>query len=177
MSVPLNPISRWFSRWVAGLNGIGTILIFALMILINLDVFLRYLFNAPIEGVTEMVELSIVCIVFLQISDAIRGGRLTRSDGLYSRVLNRSPVAGHALGILFDIAGAIFFTAILYGSLPRLVEAFRGNYFAGNVGIFTFPVWPIRLVLVIGCVTAILVFLQLVWIHLVEIRNARRDPA
>lgn len=165
MTKPENIVLGCFSKWVSGLNGIGTVLIFALMVLINLDVFLRYLFNAPVEGVTEMVELSIVCIVFLQISDAIRNGRLTRSDGLYSRILSKSPVPGHVLGIIFDFAGVLFFTAILYGSLPRLVEAYRGGYFAGNVGIFTFPVWPIRLVLVIGCITAILVFLQLAWKH------------
>jgi TRAP-type C4-dicarboxylate transport system permease small subunit len=169
-----NIIQRGFSAWVSGLNGIGSILIFALMVLINLDVFSRWLFNAPIDGVTEMVELSIVCIVFLQISDAIRGGRLTRSDGLYSRLLARHPGAGHVLGAVFDLAGALFFLAILYGSLPRLVEAYTGNYFAGNVGIFTFPVWPIRLILVIGCITAILVFLQFTWQHLAQIRPAGR---
>lgn len=169
MQKPVSVITRGFSAWVSGLNGIGSIIIFSMMVLVCLDVFLRYLFNAPIEGVTEMVELSIVCIVFLQISDAIRGGRLTRSDGLYKRLLSRSPATGHTLGLLFDLAGAAFFSAILYGSLPRLVEAWQGGYFAGNVGIFTFPVWPVRLILVIGCITAILVFLQLAWQHLRDI--------
>ena len=161
-----NIFIRWLQAWVTGLNGIGSILIFALMVLICLDVILRYLFNAPIDGVTEMVELSIVCIVFLQISDAIRCGRLTRSDGLYNQLLRRSPRTGHILGIIFDMAGMLFFAAILFGSLPRLVEAWQGDYFAGNVGIFTFPIWPIRLVLVIGCFTAILVFIQLAMQHL-----------
>jgi TRAP-type C4-dicarboxylate transport system permease small subunit len=154
-----------FSVWVSGLNGLGSALIFAMMVLINLDVLARYLFNAPISGVTELVELSIVCVVFLQISDAIRAGRLVRSDGLYRRLLARAPAAGRALGMTFDLAGALFFAAILHGSLPRLLEAWRGDYFAGNVGLFTFPVWPIRLIIVIGSVTAILVFLQCAWQH------------
>ncbi|MBF8270781.1 MAG: hypothetical protein HW386_2490 [Gammaproteobacteria bacterium] len=165
-------IIRSFSAWVSGLSGAGTCLIFAIMVLINVDVLSRLLLNAPISGVTELVELSIVCIVFLQISDAVRGGRLIRSDSLHARLMSRAPAAGHALAALFDLAGALFFTAILYGSVPRLLEAYRGGYYAGNVGLFTMPVWPIRLILVIGCGTAIVVFLQLTWRHLAAITKA-----
>ena len=168
-----NPFSRFLSLWVTGLNGIGSVLIFALMLLICLDVLLRYLFNSPVEGVTEMVELSIVCIVFLQISDAISKGRLTRSDGLFKKILARSPRSGHVLGMVFEMAGAVFFSAILYGSLPRLAEAWRGGYFTGNVGIFTFPVWPVRLVLVIGCITAIAVFIQMALRHWYQFRDVQ----
>lgn len=167
---------RIFAHWVAALNGLGSALIFILMILINLDVLARYLFNAPISGVTELVELSIVCVVFLQISDAIRAGRLVRSDGLYRRIQARAPATGRALGMIFDLGGALFFAAILYGSLPRLLEAWRGNYFAGNVGLFTFPVWPIRLIIVIGSFTAIMVFLQGLWRHGSALRRDGRGP-
>ena len=167
----MHKIIRWFQAWVSGLNGIGSLLIFAIMILINVDVLSRFLLNAPISGVTELVELSIACIVFLQISDAVRGGKLIRSDSLHARLLSRAPAAGHVLGALFDLAGALFFTAILYGSIPRLLEAWRGGYYTGNVGLFTMPVWPIRLILVIGCVTAILVFLQFAWRHLLAIQK------
>ena len=112
---PGNPLSRGFSSLAAGLNSIGTAWIFALMVLINVDVLSRYLFNAPIQGVAEVVELSIVGIVFLQISDAVRAGRLTRSDGLYRQILMRRPIVGYALGALFDLAGAVFFACILLG--------------------------------------------------------------
>ena len=60
-----NPISRAFMALVAGLNSVGTAWIFALMVLINVDVLARYFFNAPIQGVAEVVELSIVGIVFV----------------------------------------------------------------------------------------------------------------
>ncbi len=104
-----SPIARGFSSLVAGLNSVGTVWIFALMVIINVDVLSRFLFNAPIQGVTEIVELSIVGIVFLQISDAVRAGRLTRSDGLYRQILKRRPVLGYVMGIFFDLAGTIFF--------------------------------------------------------------------
>ena len=155
-----------FSSLVASLNSIGTAWIFALMVLINVDVLARYLFNAPIQGVAEIVELSIVGIVFLQISDAVRAGRLTRSDGMYRQILARRPKLGYWLGVVFDVAGALFFVTILLGALPRLVEAYERDYFAGNVGLFTVPVWPIRLILVIGCIVVAIQFLVLAWRNL-----------
>jgi len=160
---PGAPLSRGFSALVAGLNSVGTAWIFALMVLINADVLSRYLFNAPIQGVAEVVELSIVGIVFLQISDAVREGRLTRSDGLYLQILRRRPRLGYILGAIFDVAGTIFFCCILLGAVPRLIEAYERGYFAGNEGLFVVPVWPIRLILVIGCIVVALQFLVLAW--------------
>jgi len=168
-----NPIARAFSALVAGLNGVGTAWIFALMALINVDVLARYLFNAPIQGVAEIVELSIVGIVFLQISDAVRAGRLTRSDGLYSRILAGRPAVGHLMGAVFDAAGAVFFVFILLGAVPRLIEAYERGYFAGNEGLFVVPVWPIRLILVIGCVVVALQFLVLGWRHVRALAGGR----
>mgnify|MGYP001544820181 CR=1 FL=1 len=166
-----NPITRAFSKFVTGLNSIGGVLIFGLIVMINLDVFSRFIFNAPIDGVTELVELSIVAIVFLQLSDAVRNGRLTRSDGLYMKIREKKPRVGHILGAVFDLAGAIFFMTIIAGSIPRLIEAWERDYFAGNRGIFVVPVWPVRLVLVIGAITVVFVFLGLVRQHLVALNK------
>ncbi len=170
-----NILGRAFSAFVAGMNSAGTVLIFALVVLINLDVFSRFLFNAPIDGVTELVEMSIVAIVFLQLADAVRAGRLTRSDGLYSRLQNNHPRLAHGLGALFDIAGALFFVAIIMGAIPRLVDAWQRGYFAGNKGIFVVPVWPVRLILVIGAMTVVVVFLGLVWKHIEALSNKFGD--
>ena len=172
-----NFVSRAFSAFVAGLNSVGTILIFALVILINLDVFSRFLFNAPIDGVTELVELSIVAIVFLQLGDAVRAGRLTRSEGLYSRLQQNHPRFGHILGALFDIAGAVFFVTILGGGIPRLVDAWQRDYFSGIRGIFVVPVWPVRLILVIGALTVVFIFLGLASKHLAALGKKTGDES
>ena len=127
MNAVFEKAGRGFSAFVAGLNSVGTVLIFAMMLLINADVFARFLFNAPIDGVTELVELSIVAIVFLQLADAVRAGRLTRSDGLYSRLEAKLPRLSHALGALFDLAGALFFVTIMMGAMPRLIDAWEAT--------------------------------------------------
>ena len=172
-----NPIIRAFSALVAGLNSVGTTWIFVLMLVINVDVLSRYLFNAPIQGVAEIVELSIVGIVFLQISDAVRAGRLTRSDGLYLQIVKRRPVIGRVMGAVFDLAGSIFFIFILQGAVPRLIEAWERGYFAGNEGLFVVPVWPIRLILVIGCIVVALQFALLAWRNVRAVQQLRKSAA
>ena len=174
---PANPVIRAFAALVAGLNSIGTTWIFVLMLVINVDVLSRFLFNAPIQGVAEIVELSIVGIVFLQISDAVRAGRLTRSDGLYMQILKRRPVVGHVMGVVFDLAGSVFFIFILLGAVPRLIEAWERGYFAGNEGLFVVPVWPIRLILVIGCIVVALQFALLAWRNVQAVQQLRNPAA
>lgn len=166
-----NIITRAFSKFVAGLNSAGGALIFALIVMINLDVFSRFLFNKPIDGVTELVELSIVAIVFLQLGDAVRSGRLTRSTGLYNKIQEKNPRVGHILGAIFDLAGAVFFLTIIAGSIPRFVDAWERGYYSGNKGIFVVPVWPVRLILVVGAITVVFVFLGMVWRHVSALRN------
>lgn len=170
---PVSRVGKAFSTFVSLLNGAGSILILCLVALINLDVLSRYAFNAPISGVTELVELSIVAIVFLQIADAVRAGRMTRSDGLYSRLCQRHPRAGHVLGALFDIAGAVFFLTIVIGGIPRFVDAWQRGYFSGIRGVFVVPVWPVRLVLVIGAVSVMLVLVGLARRHISALIHTR----
>lgn len=162
----MRPVGRLFNGWVFTLSGIGTVWIFLLMLLINADILSRFLFSVSIHGVTEIVELSIVGIVFLQLADAVSSGRLISSDGLFSKLVASRPRLGHALGVVFDLGGVAFFGAILAGIYPLFVESWQRGYFAGTEGIFTVPLWPLRLLLVVCCATIILVFLKLVWRHL-----------
>ena len=154
-----NKISRIFGGWVFSLNSLGTAWIFLIMLLINTDVLMRWLFDKPIDGVSEIVALSIVGIVFLQLADAVRVGRLTRSDGFFNNLAKKHPRVGAILDLLFDFCGVVFFTIILVGATPFFVDAWVGGYFVGTEGIFTFPKWPVRLILVISCITVILVLI------------------
>ena len=168
-------LSKAFDIWVVALNSIGTAWIFLLMLIINADVFARYLFNAPIDGVPEIVALSIVGIVFLQLSDAVRAGRLTRSDGFFNRVVARRPKLGLILNTFYDLCGMAFFVAILFGIGPIFIDAYQGDYYAGTDGIFTIPEWPLRLILVISCITVIAVFASLIKRHIGALMRSGTD--
>jgi|TARA_B110000483_G_C18200440_1_gene544955 TRAP-type C4-dicarboxylate transport system permease small subunit len=164
--------SRAFELWVLSLNNIGTIWIFVLMVIINADVFSRFLFNAPINGVPEMVALSIVGIVFLQLGEAVRAGRLTRSDGFFNKVVEKRPKLGLVLNTFYDLCGMAFFIAILFGAISIFIESYQGGYYVGTEGIFIISEWPIRLILVISCITVVAVFLSLVKRHISALINS-----
>ena len=164
-------LSSLLTRVLSSLNALGSLWIFALMILINSDAMGRTLFTAHIDGVPEMIELSIVGIVFLQLGDAIRCGRLTRSDGFYNLMMARSPRTGHCMGFVFDFLGMFFMAIILYGSFPILIEAYEGDFYIGNEGIFTAPTWPIKLIIVTGCTFTMLQFVAFCHRHIIALRN------
>ena len=154
-------------EWILnGLNGLGSIWIFCLMVLINLDAFGRTFFAHPIEGVIEIVEMSIVAIVFLQLGDATRQGRLTRSDGLFKRVLQSYPGFGRFLGALFDFLGMVFMAIVLYGTVPEIIEAIEEDLYFGSEGVFTAPKWPVYLIILIGSTVTLLQFLRFAYCHL-----------
>ena len=83
-----------FTKLVVLLNGIGTAWIFVMMILVTLDVSMRTLFNSPVKAVPLIITMSIIGIVFLQMSDALRAGRFTRSDVMIAPMLRNRPRIG-----------------------------------------------------------------------------------
>ncbi|MDA1091412.1 MAG: TRAP transporter small permease [Proteobacteria bacterium] len=159
-------LASLLDRALSSLNALGSLWIFFIMALVNADVFGRTFFLAPIDGVNEMIELSLVGIVFLQLGDATQHGRLTRSDGFFNFMLRSKPRIGRRMGAFFDLLGAFFMGLILWGSTPLLIEAWGGDHYVGQEGVFTAPVWPVKLVIVIGCFLTFLLFLVFAWRYL-----------
>ena len=147
----LNFLRRIFDWIVVTANAAASGWIFVLMALVTSDIILRFVFASPISGVTEIVEISIVIILYLQLTHTLKVGRMTRSDALYSTILRRYPAVGNIMGFFFSAAGVGLMIAIIKGGWPKWIQAYHGNFFVGNVGVFTFPEWPQRLILVIGC--------------------------
>lgn len=144
-------LRKIFDRVVLIANAAASGWIFVLMMLITSDITLRFVFGSPISGVTEIVEISIIIVTFLQLAHTLKVGRVTRSDALYSRIMTRFPTVGNVMGTLFAAAGVGLMIAIMWGGWPKWLQSLHGDYFVGNKGVFTFPEWPQRLVLVIGC--------------------------
>lgn len=147
----------------SGMNALGTVWILALMVLINADVFGRNLFAAPVSGVTELVSLSIVGIVFLQLADTLRTGRFTRADVLLDQLKKSRPAVADGLHMLFHLVGLGLMLVILLASWEPLVQSVRIQEYVGAVGDFQAPVWPIRLITLVGLTVTALCYLMLAW--------------
>lgn len=163
-----------FDRLSAGLNMAGSLWILAVMLLINFDVFGRVLFNQPTSGVPEMVRLSIVGIVFLQITHALRNRRFIRSDVFIGRLLARKTPPGFLIQAFHHLVGAVLLGIIFYFTIDRFARAWRIDEYVGTEGDFTAPVWPIYLIILIGCAGT---FIQFVLHLFTDLRDARQSSA
>ncbi len=160
-----------FSRLLGAMNALGTLWIFLLMLLIDADILGRELFGAPVRGTTELLSLSIVGIVFLQLGHALMVGRITRSDMLLDSLITHRPRAGYLLQGFFHLLGAIFLGLVFWGSLGQFEEALEIGEYVGAIGDFTAPTWPIKLLILIGAMATLLQYLRLLWRDLREARQ------
>ncbi len=159
------PLSRMFATVLLVLNSIGTIWIFVLMLVIMVDVFGRTALSRPLPGVAELVSLSIVGIVFLQIAHTLRSGRITRVDSLSDWLEDRWPRFAFVLEGVYSLMGATLFAVLFIACRPLFVNAWTNNEYAGVEGYVTYPFWPIRLVMLIGCACSVLQYLMFAWQH------------
>lgn len=156
-------VLRLFHGLSDGMNAVGTAWIFVLMLLIVADISGRGLFNAPIPGVTEVVSLSIVGIVFLQIASTVRAGRLTRSDAALGTWRQTRPMLAQIVELTSFGLGAVLLGILAHASWPALVRAWTRDEYVGALGYFTAPTWPIRFVVFFGsAVLALQFFLEFV---------------
>jgi len=152
-----------YSRLLGAMNALGTVWIFLLMVLINADILGRELFSAPVRGTTELLALSIVGIVFLQLGHALMSGRMTRSDMVIENLLIARPRVGRALQGVFNLLGVAFLAIIFWGSLALFEDAVEIDEYVGAAGDFTAPTWPVRLLILIGAAATGLQYLVMAW--------------
>ncbi len=144
---------------ISVMNSIGTAWVFVLLVIINLDIGGRALFNHPVRGVPEIVAMSIVACVFLQIAHTLKVGRLTRSDIVLNWLQNRYPKLKHFLEGLYFLIGACLMAILFRSSIPMFTKAWRIDEYVGAQGDFMAPVWPVKLIILIGCVAGAIQFL------------------
>lgn len=130
------------------LSAVGGGVVIALMTLIGADIIGRSILNQPVRGVAEIASLSIVAVVFLQLPQAIRGGRMLRSDGLTTFVGVRFKGVLSGVNALLT---AVLLILVFYFGIGPLLQSWRINEYVGALGDFTAPLWPVRLAILIGC--------------------------
>jgi TRAP-type mannitol/chloroaromatic compound transport system permease small subunit len=157
----LSTLDRALGVLVVASNNLGSLLIFAMTLAVVADVIGRYLFNSPIDGTAEMVTIAVVAVLYMQLSYTLRSGRMTRSDAFHGRLAARHPAVGEVMGLLFHAAGACLMAAIMIGAWPKVLAAWRDNFYIGVIGVFTFPEWPLLLIIFLGCGLTGLQFLLL----------------
>ena len=143
---------------MAVLNGIGSILILIMTVLICADIFSRSFLGRPVAGVAEMISLSIVAVVFFQIGHAVRTNALARTELVSGFLKRRSPRFEALLQSFYALVAVLVFAILAYGIWSKLIDAWISDEHVGVYGLFVAPVWPVFVVIVVGSAAAALQF-------------------
>jgi len=135
-----------FYRLIAGLNFVGSMWIALLMAIITVDVLGRAFFNFPLYGVPEIVKVSIVGLVWLQMAHTLRSDGHLRSRLILDRV---SPRLQRAFELLAFFLGAIVFILIAWSAWEGMINAWRIGEFEGEHPARV-PTAPIRTIVIVG---------------------------
>jgi C4-dicarboxylate transporter DctQ subunit len=127
------------------LNLASVFIIMFLMFFASAEILGRYIFNAPIPGHVEIVELIMAGIVFFGIAYTERVGGHVRMELFVTRVLK---------GRAYHIAEVITATMSLFVYIFILVYTFKATLFAFQVGDNTaylyWPTWPSKFAVPLG---------------------------
>jgi C4-dicarboxylate transporter, DctQ subunit len=150
----LRVVDRATRGVLAALLALAALQIFLLSFLVVADVIGRAAFNHPVRGTPEMVAMSIVIICFLIAAYAVHSGAMLQADLLVNALGPRGQVLSMFLS---GILGAAFFGLIAWGSWEPTLHAWSSSEFEGE-GSLRIPVWPARLVVMLGAVLVTLVY-------------------
>ncbi|MCG6901288.1 MAG: TRAP transporter small permease [Rhodobacter sp.] len=139
-------------------NAVGTLVVLGLVVVVNYDVFGRNFLGQPFMGAVEVVQFSMVLIVFLQLPDVVRVGRLTRSDGFLVVMGGRYPGVARILRRIINAVSAVFMLLIAITIWPEFLKMLASKDYFGVPGVFTALWWPVKLVIFCSAALAALIF-------------------
>jgi C4-dicarboxylate transporter DctM subunit len=128
----------------------SALLIVSLVAIICLDVFSRAVLSEPLRGVTELVSLSIPAIVFLALGYLFVENKLIRADMLLQALAKRSVATADLLQFVFYSIGTLVMLSIALPAIKAFKYALVTNEFLGVEGEFTVPLWPSKLIVLLG---------------------------
>lgn len=140
------------ARLLTWMHAAGSLLIILLMGVITADVAGRVFFNHPLPGVPELVKMTLVGLVWLQMGQVLKAGAHLRSTFLLDRL---SPQGRDLADALIGLTGAAVFALIVWASWEGMWVAWEIGEFEGEHPLRV-PTAPVRTLLVAGAgVTAI----------------------
>ena len=142
---------------MAVLNAIGTAWVAGITVLICSDILGRALFSFPIIGVPEIVKVSVVAIVWLQMAHTLKIGGHLRSDVILGRLSWRSRAI---MNLFAYVLGAVIFGLLVYSAWPTMILAWELGEFEGELPVRV-PTYPLRSIVLLGAGLTSLQFLLL----------------
>ena len=137
------------------LTSMALISLFAMMLLITLDVALNKFVGRPIPGTLEVTAYYfMVLVVFLTFSNLEKNDAHISADFIVSRF---SPSVQTAFRIIGKLLTILFYGLLTHGAITKAIQSTRT--WETVMSNFTFYIWPARWGVVLGLISAITVIL------------------
>jgi TRAP-type C4-dicarboxylate transport system permease small subunit len=148
-------VSLALARYEAMLLALGAVCLFSMMVLVFVDVTMRYLFNSPLGFSYDLISLYLmVGFFFFSLSDTLRHDEHVRVDILYLRF--RPATRALADRVSYGASG-LFFAARLWTGLVRAIDSTaKGEVMATVV---PWPVWVAYWIVPLGTAPIVLLCL------------------
>lgn len=139
-------ISLALARYEAALLALGAGCLFAMMIIVFVDVVMRYLFNSPLGFSYDLISLYLmVGVFFFALSDTLRHDEHVRVDILYLR-MSRG-VRRLCDRISYGLSAVLFAIVLWTGLLRAVASTARGEVMAT---LIPWPIWMAYWIVPIG---------------------------
>ena len=139
-----------FSKWI---NIIGAAVIFLISGLVFVDVIMR-LFDRPIRGVTELVEVMVITAVFFGVAHTYNEKGHIGIDLITSKLSDKGRLVQ---GFVTNLIGLGLFAIITWRTLVQTLFYAENNVMHGYVAI---PVTPFSAIIVLGCTVLCLLMIR-----------------
>ena len=147
----LNKLSRGL-HWVGVYIGIPV-----LIVILCIDVSLRYIFNSPLAWGNEVSALVLSVIFFASLPQVTRTQGHIRMDMLYRLM---SPGVKNLTDVVTGLCGTFFALLLTYQSFKSTVEMYRWKEGAEMIDI---PYWPFVLFAgICGLILSVQFFIQMI---------------
>jgi TRAP-type C4-dicarboxylate transport system permease small subunit len=148
-----NQFDKGLSRVEYATDTLAIINIFACMILASVDVFCRYVLNAPLPWATDVLTLYILPgIFFFGLPGSYSRGAHVAVDIILSHVSDRQRLW---LSVLSRIIAIVVFVAIAWFGAERTIEAFQSSEIVPSPTM-SWLVWPSVLLVPLGTTLALI---------------------
>jgi TRAP-type C4-dicarboxylate transport system permease small subunit len=131
---------------------VACVCLFAVMIIITVDVAARYFFRSPLAWSFDLISLYLMpAIFFLALSDTLHKNHHVNVDIIFPHISVRT---AHVLGLVSSALATLVFAGITYVAAVHTWEEFS----AGNVasGVIQWPSWVGSALVFLGTVLLLL---------------------
>ncbi|MFH0913802.1 MAG: TRAP transporter small permease [Chloroflexota bacterium] len=146
---PLTRMDAWVGKVETWLTYAGMVVLVGLMLMVTVEMTGRYLFNKPMLGYIDSMEMMMAVLVFLGISFTQWKGGHIRMELLMDKLQKKGGRPFHAVESLHLLIALIGFSLIAFYTYQNVVNAFTvGDVTAGAL----IPTWPARMGVLIGSI-------------------------